>query len=68
VDLRTGLDDEKRRKILPVPGLELRHLFRPSRSQPLYRLRNPGSQSSEVNVIFNFVKIYVLFFFLFFVE
>jgi hypothetical protein len=35
---RTGLDDVERRKILPPPGLELRTLGRPARSQWLYRL------------------------------
>jgi hypothetical protein len=38
VGSRTGLDDVKRRKILPLPGLELRPLSRPARSQSLYRL------------------------------
>jgi hypothetical protein len=40
---RAGLDDVKRRKFLTLPGLELRHLGRPARSQSLYRLRYPGS-------------------------
>jgi hypothetical protein len=40
---RGGLDDVEIRKILPLPGLELRPLGRPARSQPLYRLRNRGS-------------------------
>jgi hypothetical protein len=39
---RTGLDMEKR-KFLPPPGLELRTLSRPARSQSLYRLRYSGS-------------------------
>jgi hypothetical protein len=34
--LRTGLDDAERRKILLLPGLELRLLSRPARSQSLY--------------------------------
>jgi hypothetical protein len=38
VDPRTGLDDVERRRILPLPGLELRALSRPARSQSLYRL------------------------------
>jgi hypothetical protein len=42
VDPRTDLE---RRKILPLPGLELRPLGRPARSQSLYRLRYPGSLS-----------------------
>jgi hypothetical protein len=49
VDTRTGLDDVGRRKCLTLPGLELRHLCRPARSQSLYRLRYPGSLHAEVN-------------------
>jgi hypothetical protein len=33
---RGGLDDVERRKILPLPGLELRPLGRPTRSQSFY--------------------------------
>jgi hypothetical protein len=40
---RTGLDDVERRKLLPLPGLELRTLCHPVRMQSLYRLRYPGS-------------------------
>jgi hypothetical protein len=36
VGLRIGLDDVERRKILPLPGLELRPLGCPARSQSLY--------------------------------
>jgi hypothetical protein len=43
---RTGLDDVEKRKILPSPGLELRLLGRPARSQSLYRLRYPGPLSN----------------------
>jgi hypothetical protein len=35
---RTGLEDVEERKYLPLPGLELRPLGRPARSQSLYRL------------------------------
>jgi hypothetical protein len=45
VDPRAGLDDTKKRKFLPPPGLELRSLGRPARSQLLYRLRYPMYQS-----------------------
>jgi hypothetical protein len=38
VDSRTGLDDANKRKILTLPGLELRSLRRLARSQSLYRL------------------------------
>jgi hypothetical protein len=39
---RTGLDDVEKRRFLPPPGLELRPLGRPARSQSLYRLRIPA--------------------------
>jgi hypothetical protein len=38
-----GLDDVEKRKFLTLPGLELRLLGCPARSQALYRLRYPGS-------------------------
>jgi hypothetical protein len=40
---RASLDDVKERKFLILPGLELRPLSRPARSQSLYRLRYAGS-------------------------
>jgi hypothetical protein len=40
---RVGLDNVEGRKLLQLPGLELRPLGRPARSQSLYRLRLPGS-------------------------
>jgi hypothetical protein len=40
---RAGLKDVERRKFLTLPGLERRSFGRPSRSQPLYRMRYPGS-------------------------
>jgi hypothetical protein len=43
VDDRPGLDDVEKRKFLTLPGLELRPLGRPARSQSLCRLRYPGS-------------------------
>jgi hypothetical protein len=43
VDPRAGMDDVEKRKFLTLPGLELRPLRRPARSQSLYRLRYPGS-------------------------
>jgi hypothetical protein len=39
VSPRDGLDTVERRKFLTLPGLELRPLGRPTRSQSLYRLR-----------------------------
>jgi hypothetical protein len=38
---RTGLDDVEKRKISPLPGLEIRPLGSPAHSQSLYRLRYP---------------------------
>jgi hypothetical protein len=38
-----GLDDVEKRKFLTLPGLELRPLGLPARSQSLYRLRYPCS-------------------------
>jgi hypothetical protein len=43
VDPTAGLDDVEKRVFLTLPGLELRPLGRPSRSQSLYRLRYPSS-------------------------
>jgi hypothetical protein len=40
---KTGLEDVERRKILSLPGPELRALGHPARSQSLYRLRSPRS-------------------------
>jgi hypothetical protein len=48
VDLRAGLDDVEKRKFLNLPGLELRPLGRPARSQSLYRLCYPGFCSVHV--------------------
>jgi hypothetical protein len=42
VDPRAGLDEMEKRKFLALPGLELRPLGRPARSQSPYRLRYPG--------------------------
>jgi hypothetical protein len=41
---RAGLDDVEKKKCLTLPGLELRPLGRPPRSQTLYRPRFPGSE------------------------
>jgi hypothetical protein len=43
VDLRAGLHDVQKKKFFTLPGLELRPLGRPARSQSLYRLSYPGS-------------------------
>jgi hypothetical protein len=46
---RTSLDDVEKRKLLILPGLELRSLDRPARSQSLYRLRYPGPHEHVSN-------------------
>jgi hypothetical protein len=43
VQPRAGLYDLENGKFLTLPGLELRPLGRPARSQSLYRLRYPAS-------------------------
>jgi hypothetical protein len=43
VGSRAGLNDVEKRKFLALPGLELRSLGWPARSQSLYRLRYPDS-------------------------
>jgi hypothetical protein len=43
VGSRADLGDMKKKKFLTLPGLELRPLGRPARSQSLHRLRYPGS-------------------------
>jgi hypothetical protein len=48
VGTRGGLDAVEKRKFLTLPGLELRPLDRPARSQSLYRLRCPGSNKLRV--------------------
>jgi hypothetical protein len=53
---RTGLDDVKR-KILSLPGLELRPLGRPARSQSLYRLGYPGSYPTGSGIYFSGGKL-----------
>jgi hypothetical protein len=53
---RAGLNAVESTKILPLPGLELRLLGRPARSQSIYRLRSCGSlRSSKTSV--NFYQI-----------
>jgi hypothetical protein len=39
-----GLDDMEKRKLLTLPGLDLRPLGCPGHSQSFYRLRYPGSR------------------------
>jgi hypothetical protein len=50
VDPRAGLEDVEKRKFLARPGLELRPLGRPARSQSLSRLRHRASYSEVVLV------------------
>jgi hypothetical protein len=49
VDPVAGLDDVKKKNFLSLPGLELRPLGHPARSQSLYRLRYPGSYTQRVS-------------------
>jgi hypothetical protein len=55
VDPSAGLDDVEKRKFLILPGLELRPLGRPARSQSLYRLRYPSSSGALSLTIFNYM-------------
>jgi hypothetical protein len=61
VDPRAGLDDTEKWKFLTPPGLELRPLSRPARSQSLYRLRYPASievkEIPKLFLCFSVVKI-----------
>jgi hypothetical protein len=43
VNPRAGVDDVEKRKFLTLPGLQIRLLDRPARSQSLYQLQYPGS-------------------------
>jgi hypothetical protein len=45
---RAGLDDVEKRKFFTLPGLELRSLGRPARSQSLYRLRYPMQIEEDI--------------------
>jgi hypothetical protein len=51
MDPRAGLEDVEKRKFLILPGVELRPLGRPARSQSLYRLRYLGSYLSIYLII-----------------
>jgi hypothetical protein len=51
LDPSAGLDDVERRKLLTLPGLELRPLGRPARNQSVYRLRYPGSMLSRIMTV-----------------
>jgi hypothetical protein len=54
---RAGLVDLEYRKLLPLPGLELRPLGRPAHSQSLHRLRYPGTHT---NFSYKFKMIYII--------
>jgi hypothetical protein len=43
VDSRATMDNVKKRKLLTLPGIKIRPLGRPDRSQSIYQLRYPGS-------------------------
>jgi hypothetical protein len=55
MDPRSGLDDMKNRIFLNLPGLELRPLGRPARSQSLYRLSYLGSYIGRENYLLFYV-------------
>jgi hypothetical protein len=48
VDPRTGLDNMEKRKIYPLPGLELRPLSCPAHSQLPYRTHYPGFHEQHI--------------------
>jgi hypothetical protein len=45
-----GLDDMEKRKLLTLPGPELRPLGSPSRSQSLYQLSYRGTEAEDYNI------------------
>jgi hypothetical protein len=49
VDPRADLDNVEKRKILTLPGLELRPLGHPAHSQSLTRIRYPDSHNNNNN-------------------
>jgi hypothetical protein len=51
VDPRASLDDVQTKKFLTLPGLELRPLSRPARSQSLYRLRYHDSYCTRASEV-----------------
>jgi hypothetical protein len=62
VNPRAVLDDLEKRKFLILPGLELRPLSRPTRSQSLYRLRYPGSSDkcTETSILTCFRLLFTM--------
>jgi hypothetical protein len=59
MDPKAGLDDMEKRKFLTLPGLELRPLGRPARSQSLCTLRYPGSLISLKSLTFKCILFFV---------
>jgi hypothetical protein len=57
-----GFDDMEKRKFLTLPGLEILPLWRPARSQSLYRLRYPGSLAVHTLVDLKELKEAIYFF------
>jgi hypothetical protein len=62
VDPRAGLEDVGKKKFLTLPGLELRTLGRPARSQSLYRLRYPASRMFQFESIIKVSQCVILSF------
>jgi hypothetical protein len=54
-----GLDDMQKRKFVTLPGLQLRPLGRPVRSQSLYRQRYRGSNESRTIIIIIIIIIII---------
>jgi hypothetical protein len=57
VGSRVGLDDVEKRKILTLPGFELRPLGLPARSQSLYRLSYPSPSSYVIMITGNVMQV-----------
>jgi hypothetical protein len=58
VDPRDSLDVQKR-KFLTIPGLELRPLGRPARTQSLYRLHYPGYPDASADSASSYTYDYI---------
>jgi hypothetical protein len=58
---RAGLDDMEKRKILTLPGLELRPLCHPACKQSQYQLRYPGSRVIMVGMFYHYVKYRIMY-------
>jgi hypothetical protein len=55
---RAGLDDVEKRKFFTLPGLKLRPLGRPTRSQSLCLLDDPGSYITNICTVY-IIRTYI---------